>query len=116
MKLSLHSHKTALVTLVAIASLIACLAFSVARLFDVERELRNEDTYTNLWQTSQAQFEATLLSESLARMAAGETFPSPEQEPGFRLAILISRVAVLLEGRQGHDIQTTGLMGDLKHA
>lgn len=100
MKFRLQHYKAALVTLVAIASLVVCLAFTVARLFEVERELRTDEMSTNSWFVTQAQFEAAILAESLARAAANEGFADPEQAPGFRTTILISRLAVLLEGPQ----------------
>src|SRR5690349_7726278 len=112
MTVSLKSYRTALVTLVAIASMVACLVFTVARLLDVENDLRSEDTHTNLWQITQTQFEASLLAESLARSAAHETFADPEQAPDFRIAILVSRLSVLLEGPQGHLIEHFGQIGD----
>ncbi|QRM31509.1 PAS domain-containing sensor histidine kinase [Microvirga sp. VF16] len=114
MKLKLKNYKAALVTLVAIAVLALSLAFTVWRLLNVEQDLRREDTHTNLWQISQTQFEAAVLAESLARAAMGETFLDPEQAPSFRLAILISRLSVLLEGPQGHVIDRIGALSGLK--
>jgi PAS domain S-box-containing protein len=116
MKLSLQSYRTSLITLVAMAGLVACLVFTVARLLNVESDLRSEDTHTNLWQITQTQFEATLFAESLTRKAANEALSDPESEPGFRLAILISRLAVLLEGPQAQVIDKVGMLGSLKHA
>ncbi|MCB5177482.1 MULTISPECIES: sensor histidine kinase [Microvirga] len=116
MKLGLQTYRTSLVTLVAIAGLVACLVFTVARLLNVESDLRSEDTHTNLWQITQTQFEATLFAESLTRKAANETIADPQSEPDFRLAILISRLAVLLEGPQGQVIEKVGMMGGLKRA
>ncbi|MET0530777.1 MAG: ATP-binding protein [Microvirga sp.] len=116
MKLNLQSQKGGILTLLAMVILAGCLAFAVSRLFDVERDLRSEDTHTNLWQISQAQFEAVLLAESLARAAASETFADEEQVPAFRLTILISRLSVLLEGDQARVINRIGSMGDLKQA
>jgi PAS domain S-box-containing protein len=116
MKIGLQSYKSSLITLVVIAGLAACLIFTVARLLNVESDLRTEDTHVNLWQISQTQFEAALLSESLARYAAQDVFESPEQTPVFRLAILISRLGVLFEGsEQGRFIEQIGMMGSLKH-
>ena len=114
MRFNLQSYKTVLIMLVAIAGLVACLVFTVARLLYVEADLRSEETHTNLWQITQAQFEATLASESLARAAAKDTFATPEQAPNFRFAILVSRLAVLLEGPQGELIERIGMMGTLK--
>lgn len=101
MKTKLQNYKAVLIMLVAIAGLVACLVFTVARLLYVETDLRSEDSQTSLWQITQAQFEATLAAESFARSAAGEAFSTPEQEPAFRMAILVSRIAVLLEGPRG---------------
>src|SRR6478609_1597999 len=101
MRLNLHSYKAALVTLAAMASLIVCLGFTVARLFELEREFRTDAMYANTWYVTQAQFEAAIFAESLARAAGGETFASSEHAPSFRADILISRLAVLLEGPQG---------------
>src|ERR671912_1543559 len=116
MKIGLQSYKSSLITLVVIAGLAACLIFTVARLLNVESDLRTEDTHVNLWQISQTQFEAALLSESLARYAAQDAFENPEQTPVFRLAILISRLGVLFEGsEQGRFIEQIGMMGRLKH-
>jgi PAS domain S-box-containing protein len=116
MKLSLQTYRTTLITLVAIAALVACLVFTVARLLNVESDLRREDTHTNLWQITQTQFEATLFAESLTRQAANEAFADQESEPNFRLAILISRLAVLLEGPQAQIIDSVGMLGELKRA
>ena len=81
MRLNLQSYKAALVTLAAMASLIVCLGFTVARLFEMEHEFRMDRTYSNHWYVTQAQFEAAILAESLARVAAHETFANPEQAP-----------------------------------
>lgn len=116
MRLNLHSYKAALVTLAAMASLIVCLGFTVARLFELEREFRMDRTYSNHWYVTQAQFEAAIFAESLARAAAHETFANPEQAPSFRADILISRLAILLEGPQGRLMQQLGFESDLKHA
>jgi len=101
MRFSLHHYKTALVTLLATASLVVCLGFTVARLFEMEHEFRNDGSVSTIWYVTQAQFEAAVLAESLSRAAANESFSAPEQQPGFRTSILISRLSVLLEGRQG---------------
>ncbi|MGO4526573.1 ATP-binding protein [Microvirga sp. 2MCAF35] len=116
MRLNLSNYKAALVTLVAIAVLALSLTFTVWRLLNVEEDLRTEETHANLWQISQTQFEASILAESLTRAAIGEAFPDREQAPEFRLAILISRMAVLLEGMQGHVIEKVGSLGTLKEA
>jgi PAS domain S-box-containing protein len=116
MRFSLNSYKGAVVTLMAIASLVVCLAFSVARLFEVERSLRTDGMHTNIWLVTQAQFEAAILAESLARKAANGTFSTPDQKPGFRANILISRLATLLEGPQGKIFEEIHLAGDLKQA
>lgn len=116
MKTSLRNHKTAIVTLLAVAGLTACLVFTVTRLIHVERDLRQEDTYSNLWQFSQAQLEAALLAESLDRIAIGEGFSNPEEEPGYRITILISRMAVLMEGTQGEAVEQLGAMAAVKES
>jgi PAS domain S-box-containing protein len=116
MKLNLQSYRTSLVTLVAMAGLVACLVFTVARLLNVESDLRSEDTHTNLWQITQTQFEATLFADSLTRKAAGEASVDAQAEPNFRLAILMSRLAVLLEGPQAQVIDKVGMLGALKQS
>lgn len=116
MKSILPSNKAAIVTLLAISSLVICLGFTIMSLFDVERELRTDGMDTNVWMATQAQFEASVLAESLARKAANETFDHPEQEPAFRTTILISRLAILIEGPQAEVFKKLGLMGDLKQA
>ncbi|PVE24078.1 hypothetical protein DC522_12325 [Microvirga sp. KLBC 81] len=116
MKFALPSKKAAIVTLFAIASLVAYLGVTVMRLVDVERDLRTDTMQTNLWVTTQTQFEAAAFAESLARQAAQENFATPEEEPAFRATILISRLAVLLEGPQSEVFRTLGLMGDLKQS
>jgi PAS domain S-box-containing protein len=116
MKIKLRNYKAAVVTLAAIAVLAISLAFTVWRLLNVEQDLRTEDTHTNLWQISQTQFEASIFAEVLARTAAGETFADPEQAPAFRLAILISRLTVLLEGPQGKVIDRVGELESLKES
>jgi PAS domain S-box-containing protein len=116
MKLFLPSYKAAIVILFAIASLVVCLGFTVARLLDVERELRTDGMHTNVWMATQAQFEAAMLAEGLARKAARQNMAAPEEDPAFRITILISRLAVLLEGPQGEIFTSLGLMGDLRQA
>lgn len=116
MKFKLRNYKTALITLAAIGVLAISLTFTVWRLLNVERDLRTENTYKNLWQISQTQFEASVLAETLARAAMGEAFSDPEQAPDFRLTILISRMAVLLEGQHGQVIDRIGALGNLKEA
>jgi len=116
MKFALPSKKAAIVTLFAIASLAAYLGFTVARLLDLERDLRSDAMQMNLWVTTQTQFEAAAFAESLARKAAQETFSIPEEEPAFRATILISRLAVLIEGPQGEVFGALGLIGDLKQS
>ena len=105
-----------MVTLIAIASFVVCLGFTVARLLEMEREFRNDGTLSTVWYVTQAQFEAAILAESLARAAANDRFEKPEQEPGFRTNILISRLAVLLEGPQGRIMDRLGATGDLRQA
>ncbi|EIM24754.1 sensor histidine kinase [Microvirga lotononidis] len=116
MKLNLSNYRAALVTLAAIAVLALSLTFTVWRLLNVEEDLRREETHANLWQISQTQFEASILAESLARAAAGEVFADHEQTPEFRLAILISRMAILLDGLQGQVIERVGALGSLKES
>jgi PAS domain S-box-containing protein len=93
---------------------VACLAFTVTRLLNLESDLRNEDTYSNFWQFSQAQLESALLAESLNRVALGEPFSKQEEEPSFRITILLSRLAVLMEGSQGEAVEKLGVMAALK--
>ncbi|WP_210483053.1 sensor histidine kinase [Microvirga antarctica] len=114
MRINLRSYKTVFIMLVAIAGLVACLVFTVARLLYVEADLRTEDTHSNLWQITQTQFEAALVSESLARAAVQDTFAQPDQEPRFRYAILVSRLSTLLEGPQRETIERLGMMSNLK--
>jgi PAS domain S-box-containing protein len=116
MKLLLKNYKAALITLFAIASFIICLGFTVARLLEVERALRTDGMYTNMWVVTQAQFEAAILAENLARKAAGQSIATQDQEPEFRINILISRLAVLVEGPQGQAFEAVGLAGDLRQA
>jgi len=116
MKFKLRTYKTALITLAAIGVLAISLTFTVWRLLNVEQDLRAENTYKNLWQISQTQFEASVWAETLARVAIGETFSDPEEAPDFRLAILISRMAVLLEGQHGQVISGIGAFESLKEA
>ncbi|WP_201864477.1 sensor histidine kinase [Microvirga soli] len=82
----------------------------------MENEFRNDRSFTNVWYVTQAQFEAAVLAETLARVAANEKFTEPEQQPGFRTSILISRLSVLLEGHQGKVMDGLGITGDLKQA
>jgi len=116
MKINLNNYKAALVTFAAIALLALSLTFTVWRLLNVEEDLRREETHANLWQISQTQFEASILAESLARAAAGEIFADREQTPEFRLAILTSRMAILLDGLQSQVIEKVGALGSLKEA
>lgn len=116
MTFNLHNQRGFLVTLLAMILLAGCLAFAVSRLFDVERDLRSEDTHSNLWHISQTQFEAALLAESLARAGANESYSDDTQTPGSRHAALINRLAVLLEGEQARVIDQIGALGDLKQA
>lgn len=114
MKLLLPRYKAAVVTLFAIACLVVCLGFTIIRLLDLERDLRVDGVHTDIWMVSQTQFEAAMLAEALARKAAREEISIPEQDPAFRITILISRLAVLLEGPQGEAFDRLGLSGDLK--
>jgi len=116
MKVSLNGYKAALITLIAIASLVVCLVFTVVRLFEVERELRTDGMYSNIWFVSQAQFEAAVFAESLARKAANESFASESEEPGFRAGILMSRLAVLLEGERADILDDIGVLGDMQRS
>ena len=116
MRFSLHNYKTALVTLLATASLIVCLGFTVARLFEMEHKFRNDGSFTTVWFVTQAQFEAAVLAETLTRAAANESFSTPEQHPSFRDNILVSRLAVLLEGPQGKLMNSVGVTADIKQA
>ncbi|WP_404292813.1 ATP-binding protein [Microvirga sp. RSM25] len=54
------------------------------------------------------------MAEALARTATGESFASPEETPGFRLAILIRRLSVLLEGEQKNLIARVGALESLQ--
>jgi PAS domain S-box-containing protein len=54
------------------------------------------------------------VAEALARTATGESFASPEETPGFRLAILIRRLSVLLEGEQKNLIARVGALESLQ--
>lgn len=114
MKSVLRNYKLAIVTFLAIASLVACLGFTVARLLDLEQDLRAGSLNANIWMVTQAQFESVVLAESLTRAASGESFSSEEQEPGYRSTILISRLAVLIEGPLGSIFQDLGLLANLK--
>lgn len=116
MRFSLHHYKTALVTLLATASLVVCLGFTVARLFEMEHEFRNDGSVATVWYVTQAQFEAAVLAETLGRVTAHESISAPEQQPGFRTNILISRLSVLLEGSQAKLMDDLGVSGDLKQA
>lgn len=116
MKPKPRNYKAALVTLAAIGVLAVSLTFTVWRLLNVEEDLRTEDSHAELWQISQTQFEASILAETLARVGAGEVITDPEQAPGFRLAILLSRLAVLLEGQEGRSIGKIGATKSLEDA
>jgi len=109
-------YKAAVVTLFAIAFLVVCLGFTIIRLLDLERDLRTDGMHTDIWMVTQTQFEAAMLAEALARKAAREEIAVPEQDPAFRITILISRLAILLEGPQGEALEGIGLSGDLKLA
>ncbi|MFL5185637.1 MAG: ATP-binding protein [Microvirga sp.] len=54
------------------------------------------------------------MAEALARTATGESFATPEETPGFRLAILIRRLSVLLEGEQKNLIARVGALESLQ--
>jgi PAS domain S-box-containing protein len=116
MKIKLRNYRGSLVILAAIGVLAISLTFTVWRLLDVEEDSRADDSNSNLWEISQTQFEASVMAESLARAATGETFASPEQTPGFRLAILISRLSVLLEGEQKKLVVRVGALESLQEA
>ena len=116
MKIKLRNYRGSLVILAAIGVLAISLTFTVWRLLDVEEDSRAGDSNSNLWEISQTQFEASVMAESLARAATGETFASPEQTPGFRLAILISRLSVLLEGEQKKLVVRVGALESLQEA
>jgi PAS domain S-box-containing protein len=114
MKLKLRNYKASLITLAAIGVLAISLTFTVWRLLAVGEDSRAGDSYSNLWEISQTQFEASVVAEALARTATGESFASPEETPGFRLAILIRRLLVLLEGEQKNLIARVGALESLQ--
>ena len=114
MKLKLRNYKASLITLAAIGVLAISLTFTVWRLLAVGEDSRAGDSYSNLWEISQTQFEASVVAEALARTATGESFASPEETPGFRLAILIRRLSVLLEGEQKNLIARVGALESLQ--
>jgi PAS domain S-box-containing protein len=114
MKLKLRNYKASLITLAAIGVLAISLTFTVWRLLAVGEDSRAGDSYSNLWEISQTQFEASVVAEALARTATGESFASPEETPGFRLAILIRRLSVLLEGEQKNLIGRVGAFESLQ--
>ncbi|WP_262298971.1 sensor histidine kinase [Microvirga sesbaniae] len=116
MTLKLRNYKASLVTLAAIAVLAISLTFTVWRLLHVEQDSPHGDRYSNLWEISQTQFEASALAETLARAAKGETFSAPEQTPAFRTAILIRRLSFLLEGDQSEVIARVGGLETLRKA
>jgi PAS domain S-box-containing protein len=92
------------------------LGFTVVRLVDVERDLRTDGLYTNLWLVTRTQFEAAILAETLARKTPNEGSTTKDQGPGFRTSILLSRLAVLVDRPQSQALETVGLLADLKHA
>jgi PAS domain S-box-containing protein len=114
MKLKLRNYKASLITLAAIGVLAISLTFTVWRLLAVGEDSRAGDSYSNLWEISQTQFEASVVAEALARTATGESFASPEETPGFRLAILVRRLSVLLEGEQKNLIGRVGAFESLQ--
>jgi PAS domain S-box-containing protein len=114
MKLKLRNYKASLITLAAIGVLAISLTFTVWRLLAVGEDSRAGDSYSNLWEISQTQFEASVVAEALARTATGESFATPEETPGFRLAILIRRLSVLLEGEQKNLIARVGALESLQ--
>jgi PAS domain S-box-containing protein len=116
MKLKLRNYKASLITLAAIGVLAISLTFTVWRLLAVGEDSPTGDSYSNLWEISQTQFEASVVAEALARTATGESFATPEETPGFRLAILIRRLSVLLEGEQKDLIGKVGALKSLQES
>ena len=116
MKLRLRKYEASLITLAAIGVLAISLTFTVWRLLAVGEDSPTGDSYSNLWEISQTQFEASVVAEALARTATGESFAAPEETPGFRLAILIRRLSVLLEGEQKDLIGKVGALESLQES
>jgi PAS domain S-box-containing protein len=116
MKLKLRNYNASLITLAAIGVLAISLAFTVWRLLAVGEDSPTGDSYSNLWEISQTQFEASVVAEALARTATGESFATPEETPGFRLAILIRRLSVLLEAEQKDLIGKVGALESLQES
>lgn len=111
MKLRAPSLAT-IVTCVAIASLIGCLAFAAFRLYQADHELREKDTESYVWILSQAQFEAARFAEAVTRSVLEEQ-PAAPQELHERFDVMIGRMHALTEGRLLQKLEGLGYGGEI---
>src|SRR3954471_16641312 len=95
------------VTLVAIASLIGCLAFAAVRLYQADQALRNMDTESYVWFLSQGQYEAVRFAEAVLRDSQEDT-PGAREEIKERYDIMLSRLALFNEGRAQRKMEALG--------
>jgi PAS domain S-box-containing protein len=100
------------VTLVAVASLIGCLAFAGVRLYQVDRDLRTSDVDNYVFHFGQAQYEAARFAECVTRKVH-EGLSDPE-ELRLRFDILLSRLGYFMDGRPARKLDQLGYTASIR--
>jgi PAS domain S-box-containing protein len=106
--------RSTLLIVVAIGILIGSLAFAAVRLLQVERNLRKEEAYTQLWMVSQSQYETVLLADALDQAWRGERAEHVPYSPLTRLDRVLSYLSMLIEDAEGGLVDGIGELPELK--
>ncbi|MDR9440531.1 MAG: HAMP domain-containing sensor histidine kinase [Halomonas sp.] len=101
-----------LVTSLAILAFTAFLAFALIRLFQVEKDMRDNVDENMLWVVTQAQVASHRLDQAVNRRALGDT----DEDPELRLDILSSRLTLMDDGPQRRYLAARGLEAPLNTA
>lgn len=99
--------RAVVVTLVAITSLVGCLAFAAVRLYQADQALRGMDTESYVWFLSQGQYEAVRFAEAVLRDSRDDR-PEAKDEVQERYDIMVSRLALFNEGRSLRKMEALG--------
>lgn len=101
-----------LVSSLAILAFSAFLAFALVRLFQVEKDMRDNVDENMLWVVTQAQVASHRLDQAVSRRAMGHRGSDPE----LRLDILASRLTLMDDGPQRRYLASQGLESPLDAA
>ncbi len=96
----------------AMLAFSAFLAFALIRLFQVEKDMRNNVDENMLWVVTQAQVASHRLDQAVSRRALGHRDADPE----LRLDILSSRLTLMDDGPQRRYLAAQGLEATLEAA